>query len=567
MLLLWGSVGKAPEVSHTVRLLVPIRVSHDVEEGSSPEDQRDVAIAYSDTRPDVKIIFTDVIDYDVSGATPIAERAGVKEWLTPEKINEWDGIGGAEMSRISRDLYDYLGFVRNLIEKRGKIVVDLSDGTDSRTLRGKQTLEDRILQAQRYREFVSEKRAAKARRLSDQGRWDGGRIPFGYRSVQRKLTDDFGRTRTGWFLVKDTEGTAVIAERMIDAAFAGKSNLAIVRELNDEGVKTSLGRQWRDSSVLRILTSPTLAGFVVKMEGHLQTIRRDRDGKPIKFTDDPIITEDRWRDLQDVLKARGRQRGQPQSRHMLWGVAFCRNCSQECEDDLPCSEHDVILYGQRRVKHVEKGDRYWCKKCGFSIDRKQLEGYMEWRLLREVGSNRLMEPKTIRGGDYSAEVIKLERRIERLRMELDQEYDENIERAICTAEGKVAELNQGPREPDRVVLAPVEPPTTIAEHWASLETPKDQNNYLRETLTVFYVDKVNVMGQFGWMALDSANADFTTLRQTLRRMKLPYVETWDEIADQMAGRRSPNSLLERGKVKGLDKIVDAEADADAAMDA
>jgi DNA invertase Pin-like site-specific DNA recombinase len=509
-----------------MRLLVPIRVSRDVEEGSSPEDQRDVALRYQDTRAGVKIIFTDVIDYDISGATPIAERPGVKDWLQPDRINEWDAIGGAEMSRVSRDMRDYLNFFYEMVKERGKIVVDLSDGTDSSTLRGRQTLENRILEAQRYREFVGEKRAQKAQRLSDLGRWDGGRVTFGYRPVQRMLTDDFGRSRKAWFLVKDSDGTAIIAERMVDAAFADKSNLAIAKELNDEGIKTSLGRQWRDNSILRILTSPTLAGFVVKMEGQLQTIRRDRDGKPVIFTDDPIISEERWRDLQDVLKARGRHRGQPQSRHMLWDVVFCRNCSQECEDDLPCSEHDVRLYGQRRVKHQEKGNRYWCKQCGFSVSLEFLERYIEWKLIQEVGSNPLMEPKTIRGGDYSAEIIKLERRIERLRMELDAEYDEDLERSISKAEAKVAELNQGPRVPDRIELHPVDPPTTIAEHWASLTTPKDQNGYLRNTITAFYVDKESVMGQFGWMALNSPHADFASLQKTMRRMKLPYVETW-----------------------------------------
>ena len=480
----------------------------------------------------MKIIFTDVIDYDVSGATPIAERPGVKEWLTPGKINEWDAIGGAEMSRISRDLYDYLGFVRNLAEKRGKIVIDLSDGTDSSTLRGRQTLEDRILQAQRYREFVSEKRAKKAQRLSDLGRWDGGRVSFGYRKVQRKITDDFGRARTAWFQVKDSDGTALIAERMIEGAFAGKSNLAIAKELNEEGITTSIGRKWPDSSILRILTSPTLAGFVVKMEGHRQTIRRDRDGKPIKFTDDPIMDEDRWRDLQDVLNARGRHRGQPQSRHMLWDVVFCRNCSKECKDDLPCSEHDVRLYGQRRVKHVEKGDRYWCKQCGFSIDRNLLERYVEWQLTLEAGRRPLLERKIIRGGDHSAEIIKLERRIERLRMELDQEYDEDLERAIRKNEAKVSELMRN-SEPDRVVLAPVEPLVTIAQHWASLETPKDKNDYLRATVTTFYADKEGIMGQLGWMALDDPHADVAGLRRMMRGLKAINLHTWDWVKEHM----------------------------------
>jgi DNA invertase Pin-like site-specific DNA recombinase len=514
--------------------LVPIRVSRDVEEGSSPEDQKDVALRYADTRPGVEIIFSDVTDFNVSGATPIGERLGVKDWLQPGKINEWDAIGGAEMSRISRDMLDYLGFVKYVIEKRGKIVVDLSDGTDSSTLRGRQTLENRILEAQRYREFVGEKRANKAQRLSDLGRWDGGRVPFGYRSVQKAITDDFGRPRKAWFLVKDDEGTALIVKRMVDDACAGKSNLMIAKDLNAEGVRTSLGREWQDNAVRRILTSPALAGFVVRMNGISQEIRRDRNGQPVKFTDEPVITEERWRDLQDVLYARGRRRGQAQSRHMLWDVVFCSNCSQECEDELPCSIHDVRLYGQRRVTHTEKGNRYWCKQCGFSIDLELLESYVDWRV-SQAGHHPLMEPKTIRGGDYSAEIIKLERQIERLRMELDADpEDEDLARSIRKRETRVAKLHSGPREPDRVVLAPVEPRVTVADHWASLEAPKDKNEYLRSTVATFYADKDGITGQLGWMALDSAHADFAGMRRMMRGLKLPVTHSWDYVRERLA---------------------------------
>jgi site-specific DNA recombinase len=524
-----------------MRLLVPIRVSRDTEEGSSPEDQRDAALRYQDTRARVKIIFTDVIDYDIGGATPIAERPGVKDWLQPDKINEWDAIGGAEMSRISRDMRDYLNFFYEMVKERGKIVVDLSDGTDSNTLRGRQTLENRILEAQRYREFVGEKRSRKAQRLSDLGRWDGGRVPFGYRPVQRKIADDFGKTRAAWFLIKDADGTTPIAERMIKDAFAGKSNLGIAKDLNAEGIKSSIGRSWQGHTVGRVLTSPSLAGFVVKMEGgpknkNVLTIRRGGDGRPIMFTDDPIISEERWQELQDALRRRGRPRGQPQVRHMLWNVAFCRNCSQECDGALPCPEHDVRLYGQRRVKHAEKGEHYWCKRCGFSIDRELLEHYVEWRLLNEAGRNLLMEPRTIRGSDHSAEIIKLGRRIERLRVELDMEYDRDLERSIRNAEERLDRLIEGPHEPDRVVLRPVDPPTTVAEHWASLRTAKDINDYLRATMITFYADREGIIGQVGWIALDDPNITYTGMRNYLRRLKMPLVETWRDIAERLGNQ-------------------------------
>lgn len=517
-----------------MRMLVPIRVSHDTEEGSSPDDQRDVALQFEADNPGTKIIFTDVVDFNVSGATPIAERDGVKPWLQPDRINEWDAIGGPEMSRISRDMRDYLNFFHEMND-RGKIFVDLSDGTTSATLRGRQTLEDRILQAQRYREFVSEKRQRKSQRLADAGKWDGGRIPFGYRPIQVTETDDYGKVRKTFDLIRDAEGYALIAERMIADVFAGKSRNAIAASLNAEGIKTQIGKEWQETSVSRILTSPTLAGFQVRMEGSVQTIRRGRDGKPIRFTDHPIIGEERWRDLQDVLKSRSRHRGQPQSRHMLWDVAFCRNCSQSCEDDLPCPEHDIRLKAYRREKHVEKGNYYYCPKCRLSVNLELLERYVEWRVLREAGRRPLLEPRVIRGSDPSAEIIKLERRVERLRRELDDDPDDDdLAESIRKNEKKLAKAMEGPHEPDRIKLRPVEPAITVAEHWKSLATAKDRNEYLHTTGATFYVDKTGVMGQLGWMALDSPDFVFSDLRKMLRQIKLPVIETWDEIAEQMS---------------------------------
>ena len=543
-----------------MRVLVPVRVSRETDESTSPESQRAGALDYVDARPRTKIIFTDVADLGVSGATPIRERPGIAPWLRPDRINQWDAIGGYEMDRISRDMYDYLGFVREMASI-GKIVIDLIDGTDTSTLRGRQTLEDRIMAAQRYREMVAEKRARAARRISDAGEWGGGRVPFGYKPKRREITVD-GKERRAWYLVQDQEATAKVARRMVDDAFAGAGYLTIAKALNAEGVKSPIGREWRENAVRRILTSPALMGLVVKMEGvkgkngqvkhkNIVTVRRDRNSQPIRFTDEPILSEGRWYELQTALKARSRHRGEPQARHLLWHVAYCRNCSEPCEDDLPCLVHDVPLYGHRHVKNAGKRNAYTCRRCGHRMAKLELfDRFVEWRVLREAGDKPLLVPTPIRGSDYSAEIIKLERRAERFRMELDAEDDtdiaEDLERAIRKTEAKIAELITGPHEPDRIELRPAEPWKTVAEHWASIDTA-GRNKYLRDAGAIFYADQEGVIGQLGWMAFDSASFTYDGLRQMLRRIKMPTLATWQEISEalQMPIRKSRPGHVER----------------------
>jgi hypothetical protein len=123
-----------------------------------------------------------------------------------------------------------------------------------------------------------------------------------------------------------------------------------------------------------------------------------------------------------------------------------------------------------------------------------------------------------------------------LRVELDMEYDRDLERSIRNAEERLDRLIEGPHEPDRVVLRPVDPPTTVAEHWASLRTAKDINDYLRATMITFYADREGIIGQVGWIALDDPNITYTGMRNYLRRLKMPLVETWRDIAERLGNQ-------------------------------
>src|SRR5258708_9538290 len=160
-----------------MRLLVPIRLSRETDSTNNPDMQRDAANEYAADHPGTVLIFTEVEDLDVCGAVPIRERPGIGPHLTPENINTFDGILGNEMDRISRDMLDYLMFAREMVA-RGKVIIDLSDGTDTSTTRGRQILEDRVLAAQRERERTSERRANAAKRIADAGKWGGGQLRF-----------------------------------------------------------------------------------------------------------------------------------------------------------------------------------------------------------------------------------------------------------------------------------------------------------------------------------------------------------------------------------------------------
>ena len=325
----------------TRTLLAPLRLSHYKDSSVNPAGQRARITEYAEDHDD-HVIFVDV-DMDVSGADPIRERSGIGPWLAPDKIGQIDGFLADEMDRLSRDMLDYLQFARDMAAL-GKVIIDVSDGTDTSTERGRQQLEDRILAAQRERERMATRRRKAAKRLSDEGRWGGGSPGYGYspRCIchgERRCSEPPDRQK-GWWRVQDPD-EAPVAKWMIQERIAGRGFSAIAGELNERGIPAPRGGKWNASTVRKILTSPLLLGHVVVLKGEtgvkgtpghkkgqVVATRRGEDGQPVMFTDEPLIDDQKtWDELQEAIKAGSRARGQAQSRHMLYRVLFCRSCS------------------------------------------------------------------------------------------------------------------------------------------------------------------------------------------------------------------------------------------------
>jgi DNA invertase Pin-like site-specific DNA recombinase len=425
------------------------------------------------------------VDKETSGGVPARKREDLGPWLTdPGKVQQWDILAAAKLDRGWRSVLDFAQ-TQEWADERGKALVSVAEGYDFTTPEGELMAYQLIAFAQFERKRGAQRRSEAAEIITLAGRWDGGRFPYGYAPVGSK----------GNYRLALDETTAPIARRMVADAINGKGLLTIAKELNATGIPSPLGREWRDNAVRRVLVSPALMGYVTRMIGphnNIVTVLRDDQGQPVKFTDNPLITEDQYRKLQDSIKARARSRGEPQARHLLWGVVLCRNCSEPCGDQHPCAEHDVKLYGARRVKNPTKGNYYRCKRnCGVTLRLELLEDHAEEFVLSQYGDSEQLEPVTIPGDDHSVVIARLERRAERLRSELDEDYDPDLERSIRTIEGKVAALKSAPHQPERVKWMPVVPAITVAENWARIDT-EGRNKFLRTYGIRFYADRQGI---------------------------------------------------------------------------
>ena len=140
---------------------------------------------------------------------------------------------------------------------------------------------------------------------------------------------------TGWWRVQDPRKRPSL-NGWFSSGLPGKGSRDS-RELNERGIPAPRGGKWNATTVSKILTSPMLLGHVVVMKGEtgvkgmpgykkgqVVATRRGKDGQPIMFTDEPLIDQETWDELQEAIKAGSRARGQAQSRHMLYRVLFCR---------------------------------------------------------------------------------------------------------------------------------------------------------------------------------------------------------------------------------------------------
>ncbi|HEX6523481.1 MAG TPA: recombinase family protein [Streptosporangiaceae bacterium] len=486
-------------------LLAPIRLSRKTDASLNPEGQRERIQEYAEEHGDT-VIWCDV-DMDVSGAVPIRERPGLGAWLAPDRITEIDGFLADEMDRLSRDMYDYLGFARDM-SALAKVIVDVSDGTDTSTERGRQTLEDRILGAQRERERMASRRHKAHKRSKDAGRWDGGVVPFGYEprcdchGVRRCLVPEH---TTGWHLWQGEHAETL--KWMVQARISGKGFSAIAAELTAMSVPTSRGKEkWQATSVRKILTSPMLLGQLVEMKNSVPTVRRGKDGQPVMFTSEPLIDRETWDLLQDAIKTGSKARGLPQSRHMLYRVLFCRDCSPE-----PFTpETGVVMYGNRRHtgagsdRHTKDHREYYaCKGCGLSVRLDKVEPLIKAIIMHAAGNRVLLEKRIVHGDDHSTAIARLERAAERRRELLaDDPDDEDMRRSLATMEAQIADLKRQPHEPDQTEWREVSSGITVAQHWASLDT-HGKAAFLRDWAVTALADRTGMQVTLGWLEVYS----------------------------------------------------------------
>lgn len=190
------------------------------------------------------VIIGDYVDPGVSGTTAAKDRPGLKRLLGDVRRGAVDVVLVAALDRLARTTALILDLVQTL-GRHTATLVSCSEPFDTRTPTGRYLL---TLCAARVQLEYETLRARTAEGQNERALLDGdkgGNLPFGY--VRRD-----GRT-----VIHPAQAT--IVRRIYALKRQGKSQSAIARALNDQGVATGKGgARWYPSSVREVLQRRTI---------------------------------------------------------------------------------------------------------------------------------------------------------------------------------------------------------------------------------------------------------------------------------------------------------------------
>ncbi len=322
-----------------------VRQSRTRDRAISPETQRAAIRGYAREHGHKVAAITE--DLSRSGSIPAFNRPGLGPYLTEaDKLGTWDVLVTTKLDRACRNARDYLR-LRDWCHEHGKSFVSLAEKLDDTTAAGRAMGTVVAAFAEFERDRDSERSIENKATAREQGKWLGGRPPFGWLPERRE---------DGVYLVPDEDDTAPLLRGMVADCIAGKSYKQMAAETPG----------WDVTTVRYVMRSPnTLA----------------------------LLDEDTAAELRAATAARTQHRGSWTSgEHELLRVAYCAH------DKSP-------LYGKKRNGH---SDRYACRVCGRTYMKSWLERQVELELLARWGNRKHRKHRVLKGDDHSREIKRLE---------------------------------------------------------------------------------------------------------------------------------------------------------------
>ena len=340
-----------------------------------------------------------VIEFADEESGALLERPKLDELRSLVRSRSIGVVVAYDPDRLSRELAHLLALTREF--ERYEVTLDFVAGGFEQTATGKMLLQMRGVIAEYERTQIRARTLRGKLEAARRGRIYGGRQPYGY------------DREAGAFKINEPQAETV--RRMFSMLIEGESIRAIAAKLTSEQVLPQRGKQWRTSSIHRILRNACYAGETA-YNRRKKNAQGKIDFRPeaewIRLAVPAIVTKEVFNRAQVQLKRNSELlSGRNDKRlYLLRGLLRCGRCGRRLGG---CPMHGRPFYrcgGHDRLQTLPR-----CRAASLAADK--LEGFVI-EAIRGVLKSGLLKRKIaayaskIELVDYDAELTKLRREIE-----------------------------------------------------------------------------------------------------------------------------------------------------------
>jgi len=224
-------------------------------------------------------------------------RPALQRMLDDAVAKQFEAVLVYRIDRLSRNLKDLIEIVEELA-KNGAGFKSITELIDTTTPEGRLMFHQFGSFAQYERELIAQRTTMGLQKRLKLGLWPSGVAPYGYTIKNDKLQ----------IAEKEAKIVRLMFELYLNKNY-GVVNIA--RYLNDLNIKTRRDNKWRFTVVYHILTNPTYTGVNV------------RGGERVTGAHKPIIKEEVFNKVKEVLPTRKAKTRSLVSPNLLTGFIFC----------------------------------------------------------------------------------------------------------------------------------------------------------------------------------------------------------------------------------------------------
>lgn len=240
-------------------------------------------------------------------------RPAFDELVRSIKAGEVEAVVAWTLDRLARNARDRLALIEACQDQRVIIALVRGSDIDCSTAHGRFTAGVLGEVAQHEIDLKSERQHRAAEQAAVQGRWVGGRRPFGYDADGVTVRpDEANAIRAAYTDILRGVTLAAIARRWNAAGLLGGHNRYTPGREHERS-------EWRHDSVRHVLLNARYAG--------IRTLRGEERG-PAEWP--ALVPEETFRAAQSVLREPARHSGglgYP-GRQLLTGIALCGRCGR-----------------------------------------------------------------------------------------------------------------------------------------------------------------------------------------------------------------------------------------------